>query len=126
MTDEPDINKEVWDRLWALWEKLDRPASYDIPVDALTLAGIGPQDYNEWRLAIEDEKRREQELLADAAGADARDAGLREQGMEPMPPRRTPEEVAAVEQREQEAEERERKRREREGQAEWLPEDEAG
>jgi hypothetical protein len=90
MTDEPDINKEVWDRLWALWEKLDRPASYDIPVDALTLAGIGPQDYNEWRLAIEDEKRREQELLADAAGADARDAGLREQGMEPMPPKADP------------------------------------
>jgi hypothetical protein len=44
--------------------------------------------------------------------------------MQPLPPKRSPEEVAAIEQREQEAEERAQRRRERAGESEW--EDEGG
>jgi len=47
------------------------------------------EDYQEWRLDLEDERRREEELRADAAEV-KRDAALRAQGMEPMPPRRAP------------------------------------
>jgi hypothetical protein len=77
--------------------------------------GISDDDYREWRLDLEDEKRREVELREDAEAADARDAELRANGMDPMPPRRTSEEVAEIERREEERERREKRR----GQASW-------
>ena len=113
-----------WGRLFTLWETLGRPEPPEIPKDALISEGITLDAYEEWRVDLEAEKIRERELRADAAAADKRDAELRAQGMEPLPPKRSPEEVAAIEQREQEAEERAQRRRERAGESEW--EDEGG
>ena len=62
-------------------------------------------------------------LREDVAAAEAHEAELRARGMEPMPPRRSPEELAAVEQRMREMEERARRHRELQGEAGWLPED---
>lgn len=123
MTTDDQLEDDVWHRLWELWKALDRPDPPDIPQDALTSEGIDHQDYVKWRLAIEDDKTRERELRADAAAADARDADLRARGMEPMPPRRSAEEVAEIERRYQEIEERNRRLREHKGEAEWLPDD---
>jgi hypothetical protein len=110
MTENPN-----WDRLWELWKTLGRPDPPDIPKEALISEGIPLDDYEEWRVDLEAEKIRERELRADAAAADARDAEIRARGDEPIPPKRTPEEVAAIEQREHEAEERPQ----RAGEAEW-------
>lgn len=73
-------------------------------------------------MELEDEKRHERDTLAQARAIDDQQAKLREQGMEPMPPRRTPEEVAAIEQREAEIA-RQKEIAER-GEAQW--EDEGG
>jgi hypothetical protein len=113
-----------WDRLWELWKLQGRPEPPEIPKETLISEGITLDAYEEWRVDLEAEKIRERELRADAAPADARDAELRAQGMQPLPPKRSPEEVAAIEQREQEAEERAQRRRERAGESEW--EDEGG
>jgi hypothetical protein len=113
-----------WDRLFILWETLGRPEPPEIPKEALISEGITLDAYEEWRVDLEAEKIRERELRADAAAADERDAELRAQGTEPLPPKRSPEEVAAIEQREQEAEDRAQRHRERAGESEW--EDEGG
>ncbi len=119
------VDHETSNKLASLWEALGRPDPPDIPLEALISEGIDLDDYHEWRLDFEDEKGRETEMRADAAIADARDADLRARGMDPMPPRRTPEEVAEIERREQEADERSSRRRPAD-QAEWLPEDDEG
>jgi hypothetical protein len=94
----------------------------EIPAAVLEACGITQAEYAAWRMELEDEKRHERDTLVDAAAADARDAELHKQGMEPMPPRRTPEEVAAIEQREAEIA-RQKEIAER-GEAQW--EDEGG
>jgi hypothetical protein len=113
-----------WDRLWELWKLHGCPEPPEIPKEALTSEGITLDAYEEWRVDLEAEKIRERELRADAAAADKRHAELRAQGMQPLPPKRSLDEVAAIEQREQEAEERAQRRRERAGESEW--EDEGG
>lgn len=122
MTNEDD-QRDVQNILLGIWEALGRPEPPDLPEDALISEGVSHEDYVEWRLTLEDEKKREREIRADAAAAEARDADLRARGMEPMPPRRTKEETAEITRREQEIEERNRRLREHKGEAEWLPED---
>lgn len=114
-----NLSDEVWNRLWELWKAHGRPEPPDISKEALISEGIDPADYEEWRVDLEAEKIRERELRADAAAADTRDAELRAQGMEPMPPRRTTEEVAAIERSDREAEERRQQRDELAGQPWW-------
>src|SRR5215217_8068763 len=84
------VDDDTRSKLLGIWEALGRPEPPDLPDEALISEGISQDDYNEWRLDLEDEKRRERETLADAKLAEARDADLRARGMEPMPPRRTP------------------------------------
>ncbi|MBA2741253.1 MAG: hypothetical protein H0U46_04505 [Actinobacteria bacterium] len=120
------VDDDTRSKLLGIWEALGRPEPPDIPPEALISEGIDVEDYNEWRLDLEDEKIRAVKLRADAAVVDAREADLRARGMEPMPPRRTPDEIAEIERREQEADERASRRRERADQAEWLPEDDEG
>ena|SRR5829696_1810471 len=117
------VDDDTRSKLLGIWEALGRPEPPDLPDEALISEGISQDDYNEWRLDLEDEKRRERETLADAKLAEARDADLRARGMEPMPPRRTPEEVKAIERGQREREERARRHQEVAGEAEWLPED---
>ena len=94
----------------------------EIPAAVLEACGITQAEYAAWRMELEDEKRHERDTLAQARAIDHQQAKLREQGMEPMPPRRTPEEVAAIEQREAEIA-RQKEIAER-GEAQW--EDEGG
>jgi hypothetical protein len=94
----------------------------EIPAAVLEACGITQAEYAAWRMELEDEKRHERDTLAQARAADDQQAKLREHGMEPMPPRRTPEEVAAIEQREAEIA-RQKEIAER-GEAQW--EDEGG
>jgi hypothetical protein len=94
----------------------------EIPAAVLEACGITQAEYAAWRMELEDEKRHERDTLAQARAIDRQQAKLREQGMEPMPPRRTPEEVAAIEQREAEIA-RQKEIAER-GEAQW--EDEGG
>jgi hypothetical protein len=94
----------------------------EIPAAVLEAHEITPAEYATWRMELEDVKRHERDTLAEARAADDQQAKLREQGMEPMPPRRTPEEVAAIEQREAEMA-RQKEIAER-GEAQW--EDEGG
>jgi hypothetical protein len=94
----------------------------EIPAAVLEACGITQAEYAAWRMELEDEKRHERDTLAQARAIDDQQAKLREQGMEPMPPRRTPEEVAAIEQREAEIA-RQKEIAER-GEAQW--EDEGG
>jgi len=117
------VDDDTRSKLLGIWEALGRPEPPDLPDEPLISEGISQDDYNEWRLDLEDEKRRERETLADAKLAEARDADLRARGMEPMPPRRTPEEVKAIERGQREREERARRHQEVAGEAEWLPED---
>lgn len=118
-SDEP----AAWDSLWQLWKLHGKPDPPDIPEQALISEGVSHADYVEWRMSIEDERRLEKEMRADAAAVAARDADLRARGMEPMPPRRTPEESAAIDRRDEEAEDRRRQRDEHAGKSEWLPDD---
>jgi hypothetical protein len=119
-----ELDDETRDRLLRLWEIHGSPESSEIPEEARISEGISDDDYALWRMENEDHKRHEREILADAAAADACDGELRAQGMEPMPPKRSKEEVAAMEQREREREELLRRYEERQGQAGW--EDEGG
>ena len=121
--EEVEVEQALRDNILSLWEGLGSPAPPDISREALISDGIPYDAYAAWRLEIEDVKRRDAEILADAATATARDDELRAQGMEPMPPGRTPEETAEITRREQETEERERRHRELEGQAEWEDDD---
>ena len=121
--EEVEVEQTLRDNILSLWEGLGSPEPPDISREALISDGIPYAAYEAWRLEIEDVKRRDAEVLADAATATARDDELRAQGMEPMPPSRTPEEIAAIEQRQQEAEERERRHRERADESEWEGDD---
>ncbi len=109
------LDDNTHSKLLGLWEALGCPEPPDIPLDALISEGITEAEYKEWRLDLEDEKRKAEEIRADADLVAARDAELRAQGMEPMPPRRTPEQVAEIERREQKAEQLKK----RVGEADW-------
>ncbi len=109
------LDDNTHSKLLGIWEALGSPEPPDIPPDALISEGISEDDYKEWRLGLEDEKRWADEARADADLVAARDAELRAQGMEPMPPKRTQAEVAEIERREEES----RRLEERRGQAKW-------
>jgi len=118
------VDDDTRSKLLGIWEALGSPDPPDLPMEALISEGISQDDYNTWRLDLEDEKRQERKILADAKRAEARDAELRAQGMEPMPPRRTREEVEAIGRSQRERDERARRHQELTGKAEWLPDDE--
>jgi hypothetical protein len=117
--EEVPNEKTILDNLIDLHDRYGR----DIPADVLEQYGITQAEYDKWRMDLAAEEIKEREILADAAEVEARDAELRAQGMVPMPPRRSLEEVAAIERRLQEVEEQARRTRELQGQAEWLPND---
>jgi hypothetical protein len=87
----------------------------DIPPDVLEQYGIAKAEYEVWRLHLPDEDIKERKILEDAAKPAPPDA---------LPPRRTKEEVAAIEQGEREREELLRRSGERQGQAEWEDDEE--
>jgi hypothetical protein len=68
------MDRDVEDKLIGLWEALGRPEPPDIPPDALISEGISQQDYEDWRLNLEDEKRRAEEIRDDA---DSRSSSLK-------------------------------------------------
>jgi hypothetical protein len=102
--------------------ELTREHGEEIPAAVLEACGITQAEYAAWRMELEDEKGHERDTLAQARATDDQHAELRKQGMEPMPPRRTAEEVAAIEQRE--AERTRQKEIAERGEAQW--EDEGG
>jgi hypothetical protein len=59
----------------------------EIPAAVVAAHDITNAEYATWRMELEDEKRHERDELARARATDDQHAGLRKQGMEPMPPK---------------------------------------
>jgi hypothetical protein len=95
----------------------------DIPSDVIAANELTEAEWRVFCVDMANEKIKEREILADAAAADARDAELRKRGMEPMPPKRPPEEVDAIERGELEREELLRRFREvqEDEETQWDP-----
>jgi len=103
--DEPELDLEKV----SLLVDLATVHGLDIPVEALEAAGITKAEYATWRMDIADEEEdlRDLRALTDSVEAANQPGSL--------PPRRSPEEIAEIERREEEL----RRRKERRGQAEW-------
>ena len=82
---------------------------FDIPVEELEAAGITKAEYATWRMDIADDEAHLRDLRALSDSVEAAN-----QPGSP-PPRRSPEQVAEIERREEELQ----RRKERQGEAEW-------
>jgi hypothetical protein len=102
------------------------PEDSEIPAALLASEGISPEDFALWRMEIEDVKRSDREILADAAKADAQAAERRRQGLAPLQPDFTREESDALERHKLENELRTRRARELQADAKWGDDEEEG
>jgi hypothetical protein len=102
---EPELDPEKV----ILLQDLTTRHGKDIPAEELELNGISKDEYAVWRMNLADEEEHVRDLraLSDSVEA-ANQPGA-------LPPRRSPEEVAEIERREEEL----KRREERRGEAEW-------
>ena len=102
---EPELDPEKV----SLLQDLTTRHGKDIPAEQLELNGISKDEYATWRMDLADDEEDLRDLLARSDSVEA----ANQPGA--LPPRRTPEQVAEIERREEEL----KRRKELRGEAEW-------